>query len=82
MRVRQLVYSLVAEAVAAAATGDCLEVGATAEGETVAIWCTGLSAAGASPAPSAGSGISAEPLPGGKGRFIVRLAVRANRAAG
>jgi signal transduction histidine kinase len=81
VRVRQLVYSLVAEAVTAAEPGDCLEVGATAEGETVAIWCCGMSAPGASLAPTAGSGVSAEPLPSGGSRFIVRLPVRAIRAA-
>ena len=79
-RIRQLVYTLVAEAVTTATAGDTLDLGATAEGETVAVWCTGLRADAAMPSP--GSGISAEPDEGDGTRFIVRLPVRMARATG
>lgn len=79
-RIRQLVYILVSEAVAAGLDGDILRIGATAEGETVSIWCTGLGAEGVAPSP--GSGISAEPDEAGGTRFLARLPVRVARAAG
>ena len=81
-RIRQLVYTLVSEAVQAAQPGDRLQLGATAEGETVALWCMGLDSGGGGVQPSDGSGISAEPMEDGTTRFIVRLPVRAVRAAG
>lgn len=76
-RVRQTVYALVAESVSAACPGSRLRFGATAEGETVALWSTGIS--GNDLSPSSGSGISAEMLDDGTTRFIVRLPVRSVR---
>jgi signal transduction histidine kinase len=82
-RIRQLVYTLVAEAVHATRPGSRLRLGATAEGETVALWCVGVEAPdGGAAGPGGGSGISAEPLDDGTTRFIVRLPVRTVRETG
>lgn len=81
-RIRQLVYTLVAEAVGVARPGSRLSLGTTADGETVALWCSGIVVDDPAAVPSSGAGISAERLEDGSMRFITRLPVRSVRDVG
>jgi signal transduction histidine kinase len=80
-RIRQIVYRLVSDGIAAAPRGAQLSLGAMAEGETVLLWCEGFPADTALPPPPRAE-VSIETDADGRPRLVSRLPVHAGVSSG